>query len=75
MSRAYHILIKKENATGVLEELCKNDAIALITEEETFVVPEWQIKEVRKRIVDCSSKPESMINEDVFLGMLDEEYP
>ena len=73
MSRAYHILIKKEYAAGVIEELCKNDAITLITEEEAFAVPEWQIKEVRRRIVDCNSKPESMIDEDVFLEMLHEE--
>jgi hypothetical protein len=75
MSGSYHILIKKEHATGVLEELCKNDAIALITKEEAFAVPEWQIKEVCRRITDFSSKPESIIHEDVFLGMLDEEYP
>lgn len=73
MSRTYHILIKKEYATGVIEELCKNAAITLITEEEAFAVPEWQIKEVCNRIVDCNSKPESMINEDVFLEMLHEK--
>jgi hypothetical protein len=75
MSRSYHILKKKERTTGVIEEPRKNDAIVLIIKEEVFAVPEWQIKEVRRRITDFSSKPESMIHEDVFLGMLDEEYP
>jgi hypothetical protein len=65
--------MKKEYPAGVQEDLCKNDAITLITEEEAFAVPEWQIKEVRRRIVDCNSNPESMINEDVFLEMLHEE--
>ena len=73
MSRAYHILIKKEYAAGVIEDLCKNNAISLIPEEAAIAVPEWQITEVRRRIVDCNSKPESMINEDVFLEMLHEE--
>jgi hypothetical protein len=73
MSMAYHIPMKKEYPAGVQEDLCKNDAISLIPEEEAIAVPEWQIKEVQRRMVICNNNPESMINEDVFLEMLHEE--
>jgi hypothetical protein len=73
MSMAYHILMKKEYPAGVQEDLCKNNATSLITDEEAIAVPEWQITEVQRRIVICNNNPESMISEDVFLEMLHEE--
>ena len=69
----FRSLMNKEYPAGVLEDLCKNDAISLLPEEEAIAVPEWQITEVQRRIVICNNNPESMINEDVFLEMLHEE--
>jgi hypothetical protein len=73
MSRTYHIRINKEYAASVIEELCKNDAITLIPKEEAYDVPEWQMKEVQRRIADSNNNLKSMIDEEVFMSMLTEE--
>lgn len=73
MSQIYHIRIKKEYAAGVIEDLCKNDAVVLVSEEEAFDVPQWQKEEVRKRIEKYKQNPELLVSEKVFFDMLNEE--
>jgi hypothetical protein len=50
----YHIRIKKKYAGSVIKDLQKLDAVELITEE---AVPEWQQKEVRKRLKSMQKNP------------------
>jgi hypothetical protein len=72
-SMTYHIRIKKEYASAIIEDLQKNDAVELVPEEEAFEVPEWQKEEVRKRIEKYKNNPEMLLDEDTFFKMLKED--
>jgi cell fate (sporulation/competence/biofilm development) regulator YmcA (YheA/YmcA/DUF963 family) len=52
----YHIRIKKPYATAILKDLQKLDAVELLPEAEA-AIPEWQKKEVRKRIKEIQKNP------------------
>ena len=52
----YHIRIKKPYATAILKDLQKLDAVELLPEAEA-PIPEWQKKEVRKRIKEMQKMP------------------
>jgi hypothetical protein len=69
----YHIRIKKEYASAVIEDLRKNDAVEIVPEEDAFEVPKWQKDEVLKRIEKYKNNPELLIDEDAFLKFLNEE--
>ncbi|GGA93935.1 addiction module protein [Puia dinghuensis] len=56
----YHIRIKKNYAAAILKDLQKLDAVELRPEED-IVIPEWQKKEVRKRIKEIQKHPEKAI--------------
>ena len=73
MVTTYHIRIKKDYATAVIEDLQKMDAVELIPDEEAYGVPQWQQDEVRKRIERYRQHPESAIDEETFVKMLDAE--
>jgi hypothetical protein len=55
----YHIRIKKSYAAEIIKDLQKLDAVELLTEAP---VPEWQKKEVRKRLKDLKKNPSKAIN-------------
>jgi hypothetical protein len=56
----YHIRIKKNYAAAILKDLQKLDAVELLPEADV-VIPEWQKKEVRKRIKELQKHPERAI--------------
>ena len=64
----YHIKIKKEYASAILEDLKQVDAIEIIEEP----IPEWQKKESLKRLQEMKENPSSSISEEDFLKALDE---
>jgi hypothetical protein len=53
MSEILHIRIKKGYASDVIEDLRKMEAIELLEEPP---IPEWQKKEVRKRLRELKKK-------------------
>jgi len=55
----YHIRIKKNYAADVIKDLQKMDAVELLEEPP---IPEWQKKEVRKRIKDLQKNPDKVIS-------------
>ena len=67
----YHIKIKKEYASSLIEDLQQVDAIEII--EGT--TPEWQQRETLKRLAEMKANPDSVIEEDTFFDLLgnDEE--
>lgn len=65
----YHIRIKKEYASAILEDLKQVDAIEIIEEP----IPEWQKKESLKRLQEMKENPSSSISEEDFLKALDED--
>jgi len=65
----YHIKIKKEYASAILENLKQVDAIEIIEEP----IPEWQKKESLKRLQEMKENPSSSISEEDFLKALDED--
>ncbi|HTM92793.1 MAG TPA: addiction module protein [Flavisolibacter sp.] len=65
----YHIKIKKEYASAILEDLKQVDAIEIIEEP----IPEWQKKESLKRLQEMKENPSSSISEEDFLKALDED--
>ena len=73
MPETYHIRVKKEYATAVIEDLQKMDAVELVPEAEAFEVPQWQKEEVLRRIGEYKDHPELMMDEDTFFGMLNED--
>ena len=48
MSATYHIRIKKEYATAIIEDLQKKDAVEFVPEEEAFDVPNGKWKRCGK---------------------------
>ncbi|MBO9616797.1 MAG: hypothetical protein J7619_29190 [Dyadobacter sp.] len=73
MSVTYHIKIKKDYAASLIEELRKADAIDLIKETDSEIVPDWHVVEVQQRINKYKDAPELLINEDDVFKMLDAE--
>jgi hypothetical protein len=54
----YHIRIKKQYAADVIKDLQKMDAVEVLEEPP---VPEWQKKEVRKRLKNLQKNPSKAI--------------
>lgn len=65
----YHIKIKKEYASAILEDLQQVDAIQIV-EEPT---PEWQKEETLKRLAEMKSDPSSTFSEDDFFKTIEED--
>ncbi len=57
----YHIRIKKSYAAAILKDLQKLDAVELLP-EAGVEIPEWQKKEVRKRIREVQKTPAKAIS-------------
>jgi hypothetical protein len=62
MPSTYHIRIKKEYATAIIEDLQKKDAVEILPEEKIFDVPQWQKDEVLKRKKYYKEHPEELIS-------------
>jgi Putative addiction module component len=62
-ANTYHIRIKKDYAAAIIEGLQKLDAVELLPGEE-LPIPEWQKKEVRKRLKDLEKNPRKAISWD-----------
>ncbi len=63
----YHIKIKKEYASSILEDLQQVDAIEIV--EET--IDEWQKKESIKRLAEMKTIPSTAIEEQDFFKRLE----
>lgn len=72
MSATYHIRIKKDYAAAVIEDLQKMKAVELV-KEENDAVPEWQKKEVRKRVKEAKKDPSILIDEEVVFNILNND--
>lgn len=48
MQTTYHIVIKKEYAGDIIEDLQKMKAVEVLP-DSAFEIPKWQIDEIRKR--------------------------
>lgn len=59
MSDTLYVRIKKSYAVAIIKDLQKSDAIKLLAEAPT---PEWQKKEVRKRLKDLQKNPSKAIS-------------
>ncbi len=59
MPDTLYVRIKKDYAADVLKDLQKMDAIELLEEAP---VPEWQKKEVRKRLKDLKRDPTKVVS-------------
>lgn len=64
----YHIKIKKEYASAVIEDLKQADAIEIVEES----IPEWQKKESLKRLEEMKNNPSTVISEEDFFKELEE---
>ena len=64
----YQLTIKKDYASAILEELMLNEAI----EYSPTTIPEWQIKESRKRLAEMKQNPSSMIDSDTFFNSIED---
>ncbi len=59
MSDTLFVRIKKGYAAAIIKDLQKLDAVELL---EQPPVPEWQKKEVRKRLKDLQKNPSKAVN-------------
>jgi hypothetical protein len=57
----YHIRIKKEYAADIIKDLQKLNAVEVLPGEE-LPIPEWQKKEVRKRLKNLEKNPNNAIS-------------
>lgn len=64
----YHIKIKKEYASSVIEDLQQVDAIEIVEE-----IPEWQKKESLKRLAEMKNNPSSAIKEEDFFKAIEQD--
>lgn len=55
----FHIRIKKKYAADIIKDLEKIEAVELLEEPP---IPEWQKKEVRKRLKDLQKNPSKAIS-------------
>ncbi|MEP7233347.1 MAG: addiction module protein [Ginsengibacter sp.] len=55
----YHIRIKKNYADDIIKDLQKMDAVELL---QNPPIPDWQKKEVRKRLKDMRKNPSKAVN-------------
>ena len=62
----YHIRIKKEYASSLLEDLQQTDAIEIIEND----ISEWQKKESLARLAEMKADPDSTISEEDFFNAL-----
>ena len=59
MPETLHVRIKKSYAAAIIKDLQKLDAVELLEEAP---VPEWQKKEVRKRLKDVQKNPTKAVS-------------
>ena len=64
MSAIVHIRIKKGYASDVIEDLRKMEAVEILEEAP---IPEWQKKEVRKRVKELKKDPSKGIPWDAAM--------
>lgn len=55
----YHIRIKKNYAEDIIKDLQKMEAVELLEEPP---IPQWQKKEVRKRLKDLQKNPSKPVS-------------
>lgn len=72
MPSSYHIIIKKDYASAIIEDLQKLEAVEVIPESDV-AVPQWQIDEVLKRKEYYQQHPEELIGWEEALKMLNAE--
>ncbi len=70
MSLTYHIIIKKEYASAVIEDLQKMDALEILP-DEAYSVPQWQIDEVRRRKAYYQAHPEELMSCEAALKQIE----
>ena len=58
MPDTLYVRIKKDYAAAIIKDLQKLDAVELLEEAP---VPEWQKKEVRKRLKDLQKNPSKAV--------------
>lgn len=68
-NQIYHIKIKKEYASALIEDLQQVDTIEIIKDP----IPEWQKKETLKRLAEMKSDPSTILTEEEFQKAMDEE--
>ena len=72
MPATYHIRIQKDYAAAVIEDLQKMKAVELL-DDKNEVIPEWQKKEVRKRVKEIEKNPSILVDEEVVFNMLNKD--
>lgn len=65
----YHIRIKKDYASAIIEDLQQIDAIEIVEDP----IPEWQKQETLKRLAEMKANPSIQISEEDFFKSLEEE--
>lgn len=63
----YHIKIKKEYASAILEDLNQIEAIEIVED----AIPEWQKKESLKRLAAMNANPSIAISEEDFFRQVE----
>jgi Mg/Co/Ni transporter MgtE len=61
----YHIKIKKEYVSAILEDLKQVEAIEIVED-----IPEWQQREALKRLAAMKLNPSNILTEEVFFKSL-----
>jgi hypothetical protein len=66
-SITYQLTVKKEYAYEILENLQLDEAIEMIPND----IPQWQITESRRRLVEMKANPHTMLDSDTFFNSID----
>lgn len=61
MQSSYHIIIRKDYASAIKEDLQKPDAVEVLP-DIAYDIPQWQIDEVRKRKKYYQQHPEELLS-------------
>jgi hypothetical protein len=65
----YQVTIKKEYASGILEDLRLDEAIEVMPND----IPQWQIIETRRRLAEMEADPSMEIDGEHFFETLSDD--
>jgi hypothetical protein len=66
---SYHIKIKKEYASALIEDLLQVDAIEIVEDQ----IPDWQKNETMKRLEVMKKNPEATLSKKEFSEKLNKK--
>ena len=76
MDTTFHFTSAREITPVILDvikQAYQEKPVSIYIREDKFVVPDWQIQEVKRRDVDMKNNPTYLLDCDMVIGELERE--